>query len=232
MTDLPDVSGLAPVPERWIWAARLFVNTMLRRFDNHVTGAEHLPRHGPVVLASNHMGYLDGPLLVAVSPRPVHALVKETMFDGRLGWWLSKCGQIRVDRYHTDPFAVKQCLRLLGDGGVVAIYPEGSRGRGDVSTSKGGAAYLSLVTGAPVVPVACLGTRADGASTGSMPSRGARIDTVFGPPVTFDPVPWPRTKKQVASANSVVQEALAAHVRAACQMTGQTLPAMPTTETS
>jgi 1-acyl-sn-glycerol-3-phosphate acyltransferase len=208
-------------------AGRLFVRAMLRRFDAHVFGLDNVPSQGPVIMASNHMGYLDGPLLFGVSPRPVHALVKEQIFVGRLGYTLERLGQIRVDRDHYDPRAVKRCLRVLADGGVLAIYPEGARGRGDVAVARGGVAYLALVTGAVVVPVASLGTRDDGAGTSSMPRRGARLDVVFGAPMRFEPVPWPRTTEKVAAVLAEIHAAMAANVVAACELTGQRLPALP-----
>ncbi len=225
--DVPAVEDVAALPEHWMWFGRLAVRTVLRRYDVHVHGAEHVPAQGPVILASNHMGYLDRPLLFATSRRGVHCMVKESMFSGPMGFGLVRMGQINVDRYHTDPLAVKQALRLLRGGGVVAIYPEGARGRGDVATTKGGAAYLALVTGAPVVPVACLGTRQDGASPEAHPPKGSRLDLVIGPPLHVDAVPWPRTKRQVAAVQDTIQEVLSEHVRAACDLTGQTLPSPP-----
>ncbi len=228
--DLPDLSGVAHPPTRWAWGGRAFAKAMLGTgFDIRVRGLDQVPRHGSVILASNHVGYLDGPLLGAVTPRIVHALVKEEMFVGRLGRMLERTGQIAIDRSVVDTLAVKRCLRVLHDGGAVSIYPEGNRGLGDVATTKGGAAYLALVSGAPVVPIACLGTRTAGATIHTMPKRGSRLYIVFGAPVRFDPVPWPRTKQRVAAVQAELQRVLAAHVRAACEMTGQTLPAMPTT---
>jgi 1-acyl-sn-glycerol-3-phosphate acyltransferase len=201
------------------------------RFESHVHGVEHVPRTGPVILASNHMGYLDGPLLFSVTPRSVHALVKREMFHGHTGRLLSRLGQIAIDRDFVDPAAVKVCLRVLADGGVVAIYPEGNRGLGDVAQTKPGAAYLALVSAAPVVPVACLGTRDDGAGTSALPKRGARVDTVFGEPLRFAtaPVPWPRTQARVREVQAEIQRILAAHVREACELTGQRFPSLPQT---
>ena len=225
--DVPDVASVAVLPEHWMWFGKLAVRAVLRRYDVHVHGADQIPASGPVILASNHMGYLDGPLLFATSRRGVHAMVKESMFSGPMGFGLLQMGQIKIDRFNTDPLAVKQALRLLHGGGVVAIYPEGARGRGDVVVTKGGAAYLALATGAPVVPVACLGTRADGASLETHPPKGARLDLVIGRPLAVDAVPWPRTKRQVAAVQATIQETLSAHVRDACERTGQTLPSPP-----
>lgn len=225
---LPDLSGVRPPSSRLMWVGRAGVRALLwSRFDTRVHGREHVPARGPVILASNHMGYADGPLVGTVTPRPVHSLVKEEIFATRLGPLMVACGQIRVDRFGVDMRAIRRCLAVLAAGRVLAIYPEGIRGVGDVAVARGGVGYLALVTGAPVVPVACLGTRPDGAPTSAMPARGARLDVVFGPPRRYDAVPWPRTKRQVAIATEEIRAALADHVRAACAATGQRLPALP-----
>ena len=195
-----------------------------RHYDVHLTGMEHIPTVGPVLLAANHIGILDGPLLGAYAGRPVHAVVKREMFQGRMGAMLLSLGQIPVQRDAVDPRAVRQMLRVLRDGGVVSIYPEGARGTGDFAHSRLGAAYLALCSGAPVVPVACLGTRLPGASVSSYPPRGSRVDVVCGAPYVVVPVPWPRRKAHVAAVAEDLRRSLAAHVRAACAATGQVLP--------
>ena len=79
-----------------------------------------------MIFACNHVGVVDGPLLAIFAPRPVHALTKEEMFKGFMERFLLSAGQIPLDRFHTDPRAVKTCLRVLRDGHVVGIFPEGS----------------------------------------------------------------------------------------------------------
>jgi 1-acyl-sn-glycerol-3-phosphate acyltransferase len=197
-----------------------------RRYDIRVHGRAHLARRGPVLLVCNHMGLLDGPVLAAVAPRLVHGLVKREMFEGRLGAPLRALGQISVERTMVDPRAVKQSVRVLRDGGVLAIYPEGSRGRGDVAHSRLGAAYLAMVTGAIVVPVASLGTRAGRESVHASPPRGRRIDLVFGAPLraASTPVAWPRRQADVAALAEELRAGLAQHVQDAVVLTGQRLP--------
>ncbi|MDQ4009089.1 MAG: 1-acyl-sn-glycerol-3-phosphate acyltransferase, partial [Actinomycetota bacterium] len=181
---LPRTSDVPALPRMLLAVMRrLAAGLLRRRYDIRVHGRAHLPRRGPVLLVCNHMGLMDGPVLAAVAPRLVHGLVKREMFDGRAGAPLRALGQISVERTIVDPRAVKQSVRVLRDGGVVAIYPEGSRGRGDVSHSRLGAAYLAMVTGAVVVPVASLGTRAGRESVHAAPPRGRRIDLVFGAPL-------------------------------------------------
>lgn len=226
-TDLPSLEGIRPPEHRFVHLGRLALHSRLGKYDIHITGADTMPAAGPLIVASNHVGYLDGPLLFGTAPRKVHALVKESMFHGPMGFGLRAVGQIRVDRFNVDPRAVKHCLAILRAGGVVGIYPEGARGRGDAAVTRGGAAYLALVTGAPVIVVACLGTRESGADAESSPPHGTRLDLVYGDVLRFDAIPWPRTRAAVAAAQARIQEALAAHVKHACELTGQTLPEPP-----
>ena len=105
-----------------------------RRYDVRVARAPSTcPAAGPVILAANHVGVLDGPLLAIFAPRPVHALTKKEMFDGPHR--AASCGRSGRSRWTgTRPTraAVKACLRVLRDGGVVGVFPEGTRGAGEL----------------------------------------------------------------------------------------------------
>jgi 1-acyl-sn-glycerol-3-phosphate acyltransferase len=197
---------------------------LLRRWDVRVHGAEVVPPTGPVVLAANHIGVLDGPLLAVFAPRPVHALTKHEMFRGRTGQVLHRSGQIPVDRYSPDPRAVRTALRVLRDGGVVGVFPEGTRGDGELHRFHHGAAYLALVSGAPVVPVVLLGSREPGGGINSLPARGARIDLVLGAPVRLGSRPWPRTPGMVRDASMLLRERLLETLDEARRTTGRELP--------
>jgi 1-acyl-sn-glycerol-3-phosphate acyltransferase len=197
---------------------------LLRRWDVRVHGAEVVPPTGPVVLAANHIGVLDGPLLAVFAPRPVHALTKHEMFRGRTGQVLHRSGQIPVDRYSPDPRAVRTALRVLRDGGAVGVFPEGTRGDGELHRFHHGAAYLALVSGAPVVPVVLLGSREPGGGINSLPARGARIDLVLGAPVRLGSRPWPRTPGMVRDASMLLRERLLETLDEARRTTGRELP--------
>lgn len=202
-----------------------------RRYGVRVHGAERVPDRGPVILAANHIGAMDGPLLVICSPRHVHALTKQEMFAGAAGPFLHAAGQVRLDRFHPDPGAIKACVGVLRDGGAVGIFPEGTRGAGDLERFKHGAAYLALVTGAPVVPVMLLGTRAPGQDKHAMPPRHGPIDVVFGPSWQVPALPWPRRKAQVAEAAAALQAHMRVALDDALALTGYSLPGpLPTTE--
>lgn len=222
---LPSTDDVVPPGDRLLRVLSLSVRTWLRqRYDVHVHAAQQVPARGPVLLACNHVGWLDGPLLVSMAPRPVHALSKDELFRGRTGALLRAGGQVPLARTHVDPRAVRTAIALLRAGGVVVVFPEGERGVGDVRHAKRGLAYLATVTGAPVVPVAVLGTRTGTESVEARPPRGRRLDIVFGEPVLVPIQDAPRRQAEVVATTRVLQERLADHVQQAVVRTGQSLP--------
>ena len=211
---------------------RAFARSVIRRrykvLQHH---PERVPLAGPVIFAANHVGVLDGPILAIFAPRPVHALTKLEMFEGRLGPFLLKAGQIPIDRFQTDPLAVKTSLRVLRDGGAVGIFPEGGRGSGELHRFHRGAAYLAMVTGAPIVPVIMIGTREPGGHSNSMPSRGSAVEIYFGEAITLEKSPWPRTRETVGDASRRLRERMLHDLDAALELTGRQLPGpLPTGE--
>jgi 1-acyl-sn-glycerol-3-phosphate acyltransferase len=223
--ELPSTSGVRPPRRGLLSAGRPLARSLIRAwYDLKVHGADRFPTSGPVVVAGNHVGWLDGPLLAISSPRPVHALTKLEMFTGVMGPFLRASGQIPLDRWHVDLAAIRIALRALQDGQAIGVFPEGARGPGDMSAPRSGAAYLALVSGAPVVPVSFLGSRVPGGSDSSIPPRGSRIAMTFGEPVHLDRTPWPRTQQQVAEAAQAVTAAILTTMQDAEAATGMTLP--------
>jgi 1-acyl-sn-glycerol-3-phosphate acyltransferase len=156
--------------------------------DLDVAGLRHVPLTGPVVLAVNHAAFLDGPLLFGLLERPVSFLVKSEAFANPvLARVLRGAGQIPVHRETIDPAPVRLALDVLRRGGIVGIFPEGTRGDGRVATARPGAAYLALRTGATVVPVACHGTLT---MTHRPGLRRPPVRVTVGPPLTVTPWPW------------------------------------------
>ncbi|NYE38163.1 1-acyl-sn-glycerol-3-phosphate acyltransferase [Nocardioides cavernae] len=223
-TDLPGSAAGHP-PTRLLCGLRPAAAWLLRRrWSVQVHHPERVPATGGVILAANHVGVIDGPLLAVVAPRPVHALTKQEMFAGPLGRFLRASGQVPLDRFHADPGAIRTCLRVLRDGGVVGIFPEGTRGDGELRRFHHGAAYLALVTGAPVVPVTLVGTREPGGATGSLPPRGARIDVVVGTPWHTTQQAWPRTREHVAATSVLLKGHMLSELAAALADTRRSLP--------
>jgi 1-acyl-sn-glycerol-3-phosphate acyltransferase len=195
-----------------------------RRWGVTIRGTEHVPARGPLVVVSNHIGWLDGPLMAIVGPRPVHVLTKREMYHGPLGSFLIAAGQIPVLREGADPAAVKVALRVLREGGAVGVFPEGTRGAGEVTRVKPGAAYLAMATGATVVPLVFVGTRLPGGSNGSVPPAGSAFVLTFGPGIEVTQQGWPRKQPATHALSERIREVLLATLRDAEQATGMTLP--------
>lgn len=203
------VHGSRALRRRQVLAARLCRS--LGRVS--ASGLEHVPTVGPVILAVNHTSWLDGPLLFGLVDRPVSFLVKAEAFQpvgGLAGRVLLGAGQLPVRRYQIDPGPVRFALELLAAGGVLGMFPEGTRGRGLASQVRPGVGYFAVKTGAPVLPVAVLGA-AGMVRTAGRPPVTVRI----GPPVTVPAVPPGAVAHRTRwlAAAETIRRALAEQVR-------------------
>jgi 1-acyl-sn-glycerol-3-phosphate acyltransferase len=131
-----------------------------------VTGLHNVPRRGPVILASNHLSFIDSVIIPLVVPRQVTFIAKAEYFTGKgikgriSRWFFTTMGHVPVDR--EDPRAgqrsLEDALVVLRRGGAFGIYPEGTRSRdGKLHQGHTGVAWLALAGQAPVVPVALRG---------------------------------------------------------------------------
>ena len=218
----------APAPEpsaaraRW---GRVAARALLAAlYGPRAHGTQHVPRSGPVLLAANHTGYLDGAVVLGMSPRPSHFLVLDRSFVGVAGVVLRGSAQIPIDQRRGDRRALGQALAVLDRGGVIGIFPEGGRGRGEVESAGKGVAWLAMRSGAPVVPTACLGTRATGDLAASWPRLRTPMVVDFGPPVPLDLPDGMPGRARLEHATERVRGMLAAHVRGASERHGIPLP--------
>lgn len=228
--DLPHVDHLPGSREWGLRAVKRPVALLLRSLWRvRVYGADNVPASGPVVLAANHIAMLDGPVLVACTRRLTFAMGKRELFAGRLGPVLAHVGQISIDRRARDTAGINKAVQVLRAGKVLAVFPEGRRGSGRVEHARGGAAYLSMIAGAPVVPVALLGTRELGQEREALPHLRGVIHVVYGEPLEVPQTDWPRRRQEVAAWTEQIRQRLAVHVVAAQALTGLPLPGPPAT---
>nr|WP_199443933.1 lysophospholipid acyltransferase family protein [Umezawaea beigongshangensis] len=175
-------------------------------FRVRATGLEHVPRTGGLLVVSNHSAAVDGQVLAVELPRRIVFLVKRELFVGPIGWCLRKLGQLPVRRGEPDRAPLFEALRVLAAGGTVGIFPEGTRGAGDVISVQDGAAWLARRSGATVLPVATRGTRRP-------PGAGRRfrpvVDVLVGE--TFE-LPAGKGKQSLGVASLMVRDRLAALV--------------------
>lgn len=153
-----------------------------RLFRMRVSGVEHLPREGAVLLVSNHLSNIDPFFLGVATPRQIHFMAKAELWRVKLlGRAVEALGGFAVRRGEADREAMRRALAYLRAGAVVGIFPEGHRQRdGRLGQPQGGAALLALQPGVTTIPVALTGTN-------HIVSRGRlhlpRVTVTFGPPV-------------------------------------------------
>lgn len=132
-----------------------------------VEGMERIPTTGPVILAGNHVTFIDSMFLSLVVKRPVYFIGKDEYVTGKglkgrlMAWFFTSAGMIPVDRDggHGGVAALMTGRRVLEQGKAFGIYPEGTRSPdGRLYRGRTGIARLALMTGAPVVPFAMIGT--------------------------------------------------------------------------
>ncbi|HVE97916.1 MAG TPA: lysophospholipid acyltransferase family protein [Mycobacteriales bacterium] len=181
-----------------------------------VSGSEHLPSAGPMIVAGNHRGVVDGPVVAMFVPRPMSFVAKAELFVGPAARLLTWLGQIPVHRGRPDRAALRRALEVLESDGVLGLFPEGTRGAGALDQVQHGIAYLALhAPGCPIVPVACLGTEVALPNGSFRPRLRTRVDVVFGAPLHVRIPDNPRSRRAVAAAAEEIRAALAEHVRAA-----------------
>jgi len=150
-----------------------------------VLGLENVPRHGPAILASNHLNLADPPLIVALVPRRLIFMAKLELWSTPvIGWLYGLGGCIPVRRFEADVGALRRAEKVLRQGHVLVMFPEGTRSRyPGLGKGHPGTAVIALRSGVPIVPVGVSGTE-----TVSLPGvflRRTRVRIAFGQPFTL-----------------------------------------------
>ncbi|MEU9794361.1 lysophospholipid acyltransferase family protein [Streptomyces sp. NPDC000941] len=162
-------------------------------FRPQVEGAERIPGSGPVILAGNHLTFIDSMILPLVCDRQVVFIGKDEYVTGKglkgrlMAWFFTGVGMIPVDRDggHGGVAALMTGRRVLEEGRIFGIYPEGTRSPdGRLYRGRTGIARLTLMTGAPVVPFAMIGTDRLQPGGKGLPRPG-RVTVRFGEPLEF-----------------------------------------------
>ena len=181
-------------------------------------GREHVPATGPVLLVANHSSLLDPPLVGGMVPRQVSFMAKEELFRvPLLGPLIRRLNARPVRREGADASALRTSLRVLQEGGVLLVFPEGTRGpEGTLREPKAGVGMLAALSGAPVVPVFVEGSGRAWPRGRRLP-RPAKVTVTFGPPKVFERKDAEGRKRDY---EAVSREMMAAIGRLASSRTG------------
>ncbi len=147
---------------RWLYAlVRGIVSPLFRLyFRMHVSGAEHIPREGAAIVAPNHKSFWDSFFVGVCTRRHVRFMAKTELIQARYGRLLVRLGAFPVRRGQADEDALETARTILRQGGLLALFPEGTRVRDpdELGHPRRGAGRLALETGAPLVACAITGT--------------------------------------------------------------------------
>ena len=155
-------------------------------FNIRACGRENIPSNESFILASNHASYLD-PIIIGVScSRILNFMAKESIFKNRFfGWFLTQLGCFPIKRNATDPSAIKEALRRLGEGRALLLFPHGTRSQGiNTIENKAGVGFLVEKARVAVVPVFVKGTDKAWPKYKRLP-RSYPVSVYFGRPIAY-----------------------------------------------
>lgn len=189
----------------------LVVSFMRVWFRLRISGAERIPAEGAAIVAPNHKSFWDSFFLAAATRRHLRFMGKSELFEGRLGRALVRLGAFPVRRGASDADALETAREILRQGGLLALFPEGTRVRDPetLGSPRRGAGRLALEAGAPLVPAAITGT--EKLFLGPIP-RPRRVQIAFGEPISVVDLPpspeaagelvsetlWPEVQREYA----------------------------------
>jgi len=174
-------------------------------------GLEHIPKTGPVIIAMNHISWFDIPMASLRVRRVTHYMAKIELFSvPLLGGLMRLCGSFPVRRGESDREALRNAERLLGQGEILVIFPEGHRSdHGSLIAAHPGIALIALRTNAPIVPVGIQGTRAVLKSKRFL-FWAPRVTIRYGAPFTLGATDGKRSRESLAQATDTIMYRIAA----------------------
>lgn len=169
----------------WYRLVQCLVAVLLSVFYGlRATGRGNVPKTGPALLISNHLSYLDVFLLGILLPRPLNYVARSTLFVPGLGALIRSVGGFPIQREGLGASGMKETLRRLRNGGIVTLFPEGTRSPdGELGEIKAGIALLATRAKVTVIPAAVAGTFESWSRHDSVP-RPHPLRIHFGPPIS------------------------------------------------
>lgn len=174
-----------------------------------VRGRRHVPKSGPLIVVSNHLHNADPPMVGAgVGRRRIRFMAKSELFRGWVGVVMRSWGAFPVRRFESDLRALRTAERLLAEGQVIGMFPEGTRSRtGRMGKVHPGTALIALRSGAPLLPCAITGT--EQFRNPLVVFRRPRFSFAIGEPIRV-----PQTKKPTTAEVSELTERIRSSIQA------------------
>lgn len=191
---------------RWLWMVLsvIVISLAFLIVDIKLVGKKRVPKKGPFIIASNHLSWMDIPLIPAYLFLPMIYIAKEELFLGKLGWLVRFMGAIPVKRGEADRQLLRASDELLKQGRVITIFPEGTRSKTrKMNSAHAGMGMIALRANVPVVPVAICG------SESAFKKFRPRVTITYGEPIVFQPTGKKVTKEDIHQATETVMRRIA-----------------------
>ena len=197
-------------------AQRMLVYFLFKVFYGlRIRGEKYIPRSGPAVLCPNHQAYFDGLPIGFRVPSPVFCAVESLYFHMPLvGWWLRSFGGIPLGG-RNDRRGYEQCRKVIRDGAILIIFPEGRRSRdGSLTRLRQGAARVALTSGAEIVPVTIVGAFEAWPKGRRFPLCCKPIIIKFYPPIRCEVAEKADLKRRIEEVNAELERIMTRRLEA------------------
>ncbi len=170
----------------------------------HLQGLERVPKEGAFIVASNHLSWIDVPLIPSYFSRPVVYMAKDETFHSKYAWLVRFMGAFPVKRGEADRQALRAADEQLKAGNILIIFPEGTRSKTHtLATAHAGMGVIALRAGVPIVPVAVWG------SEKVLKKFRHRVNVIYGEPITFKPKGSKITREDIDNVTQQVMQKIA-----------------------
>ncbi|MCH6257023.1 1-acyl-sn-glycerol-3-phosphate acyltransferase [Puniceicoccaceae bacterium K14] len=169
------------------WTSHSLIQTTYQQLiSGEISGTKNIPQEGACILAANHASHLDPPLIGSQLKRKVTFFARKTLWKpGIASWWLDTVGAIPVDRDgESDVNALKNTLKTLKSGGLLTLFPEGTRSPdGNLQTAKPGIGLIAAKSKARIVPCRIFNSHPVLSKESKLPNLNNRIHINYGKPL-------------------------------------------------
>jgi len=183
------------------WVVRIIISIVL---DIHVVGRQNVPAQGAFIIASNHLSWVDVPLIPAFIKRRIVYMAKEETFQGNLAWLVRFLGAFPVKRGEADRQSIRAADEQLKAGRILGMFPEGTRSRiGKMGKAHAGLGMIALRSDVPVIPVAIWGTEK------AFKKFRPHVTITIGEPMLLKPKGKKITREDIDEATDQVMQRIA-----------------------